>query len=525
MDKKENIFEENKQVRPNIFEKRKYIRSFCNRDFSKNIILADDVYVNIEGNSENYRNTNCIIGKSEEAYNYYINPNINQMNTSYIIKDYDGEILSEYAELFEAKGYIVKAINYMNTRESMKYNLFDYLNYEDDVSDLVKMITKSNIIGLTKGEKLLKNAENLLLEAIIYYIMLELPYEEHNIGTIIKMLDLAKPKGNASEEYASDMNLLFVALEKDTSNEDSKMAVESYKKFLEAARHMEGIIVDNLKKYLSIYSLNSISRITNRDNLELDEIFMAGKKVVLLVVTPSNNIQYEYIADTFISQIITHIKYMADKRHCSKLPNKIHLISNNIIYSDIKNILQEAYKYNMYISLCIDNFSKMMNYYENVYEIIDSCSALICYDYKNEYIKDFIRYKIVEGVNLDSYSEEEKIDEESFDLDEYMSDVDRECYQTFIQYSRPILCKEYDIEESDNYIISDNRVKKYKMDLLKEEIENQIYRNLIYEIDVNQKSVKYRENVNVDISARQLISDEIYSNIEMKLNKTLIKDV
>lgn len=167
----------------------------------------------------------------------------------------------------------------------------------------------------------------------------------------------------------------------------------------------------------------------------------------------------------------------------------------------------------------------MMNYYENVYEIIDSCSALICYDYKNEYIKDFIRYKIVEGVNLDSYSEEEKIDEESFDLDEYMSDVDRECYLTFIQYSRPILCKEYDIEESDNYIISDNRVKKYKMDLLKEEIENQIYRNLIYEIDVNQKSVKYRENVNVDISARQLISDEIYSNIEMKLNKTLIKDV
>ena len=42
---------------------------------------------------------------------------------------------------------------------------------------------------------------------------------------------------------------------------------------------------------------------------------------------------------------------------------------------------------------------------------------------------------------------------------------------------------------------------------------------------MNQKSVKYRENVNVDISARQLISDEIYSNIEMKLNKTLIKDV
>lgn len=525
MDKKENIFEENKQDRPSIFEKKKYIRSFCNRDFSKNLILADEVNVNIDSARENYRNTNCLIGNKEQVYNNFIQPNILQMNMSYIIKDYDGEILSEYGNILEAKGYIVKVINYMNTKESLEYNIFDYLNYDEDVSDFVSIITKSNVIGLTKGEQLLKNAENALLEAIIYYIMLELPYEEHNIRTVLKMLNLAKPKGNANEEYDSDMHLLFVDLEKNTISDDKKMAIDSYKRFLEAAKHMEGIIIENLEKYLSIYSMNSISRITNNNTLKLDEIFMAGKKVVLLVVTPSNNEKYEYIADTFISQIITYIKYMADKRHCSKLPNKIHLISNNIMYTKLKDLLQEAYKYNMFISVSIDNFNKMMNYYDNIYEIIDSCSALICYDYENEFINDFIIYKIVEGVNLDSYSDNDKIDEETFDLNESLADMEEDDYLVFIQYSRPILGKIYDIEEHDNYISLDNRMKSYKIDMLKDEVENQIYRNLIYEIDANERTIRCRENVNVDIGARQFISDEIYSNLAMKLNKPLINDV
>ena len=39
MEKRENITEDNRQDRPSIFEKKRYIRSFSNRDFYKNIIF------------------------------------------------------------------------------------------------------------------------------------------------------------------------------------------------------------------------------------------------------------------------------------------------------------------------------------------------------------------------------------------------------------------------------------------------------------------------------------------------------
>lgn len=523
MEKRDNITEDGKQDRPSIFEKKRYIRSFSNRDFFKNIILADNVYVNIDSAKEHYGNTNCIIGTKEEVYDYFIEPNLLQMNMSYIIKDYDGNVLSGYGDILRDKGYIVKTINYMDTSDSLEYNVFDFLNYEEDVCDLVSMITKSNIIGLSKGERLLKNAENLLLESIIYYIMSELPFEEHNINTILKMLKLARPIGKPDEEYNSDMHLLFKILEE--KSEENNLAVEKYNKFLEAAKHMEGIIIENIENYLSIYSMQSVRRITNSNTLQLDDLFMTGKKVILLVVVPSSNPKYEYMADTFISLLTTYIKYMADKRHCSKLPNKIHLICNNMIYNHLETLLKDAYKYNMFVTLSIDDHNNLMNYYGNIYEIIDGCSAFICFDYKKEFIKDYIRYKIVEAVNLDTYSESEKIDEENFNMDEYLEEVDGDSYIVFIQYSRPILGEIYDVEEHENYMPIDLRLNKYKLDTLKDKVENQIYRNLISEIESSENSIKSRENVDVDIGSKQLISDEIYNDLAMKLNKLLINDV
>ena len=216
---------------------------------------------------------------------------------------------------------------------------------------------------------------------------------------------------------------------------------------------------------------------------------------------------------------------MADKRHCSKLPNKIHLICNNMIYNHLELLLKDAYKYNMFVTLSIDDHEKLMDYYGNIYEIIDSCSAFICYNYKEEYIKDYIKYKVVEAVNLDTYSELEKLNEESFNIDEFLEQFTEDSYIVFIQYSRPILGEIYDIEEHDNYSIKDVRVNKLKLDELKDKVENQIYRNLISEIDLNERSIRSKENVDVDIGAKQLVSDEMYSDLAMKLNKPLINDV
>ena len=69
---KKDIFDDNGQDRPSIFEDKKYIRSFCNRDFSKNIIAAKDVYIDIYNKKEEYKSTNVLIGDVEKINQSFI---------------------------------------------------------------------------------------------------------------------------------------------------------------------------------------------------------------------------------------------------------------------------------------------------------------------------------------------------------------------------------------------------------------------------------------------------------------------
>ena len=86
---RDNILNENNQDRPNIFEDKKYIRSFCNRDFHKNLIVAKDVYVDMYNKKEEYTNTNVLVGDIDIASKSFVEPNIVQMNTSYIVKHHN----------------------------------------------------------------------------------------------------------------------------------------------------------------------------------------------------------------------------------------------------------------------------------------------------------------------------------------------------------------------------------------------------------------------------------------------------
>lgn len=526
----------NQQDRPSIFEERKYIRSFSNRDFSKNMIVSQDVLVDINSTINEYKSTNCLIGKVENITSTFVEPNIVQMNSSYIIKDYDGEMLSTYKDMLTAGGYNVKIINYMDTKKSLKYNIFNYINYEEDVYNFVRMVTKSNVIGLSKGQLLLKNAENLLLEAIIYYIMSELPHEEHCIETIQRMLKLAEPKGEVSEEYDSDLNMLFAVLDnnnkgaKDKKNKDENkdniesecnnednIALERYKQFLLASKHMENVIIKNVEQYLSVYYMNSIKRITNDDTLKVEDIFDTDKVIVFIVV-PKDNENYEYMADMLMTQLIIYLQYVAEQKYCGRLPKKIHIITYNLMHNDILKLVKEAHEYNIILSVGIDNIEKMMPYYENIYDVIDSFSMLICYDYKEALMKEYIEFRVYEE-NKDILKEGE------IQLSEYMEEENKDQYLILFKYTKPIIGIPYAVKEMENYMYISEQAKEYKMDLLKEEVKSQIYRNLVSQIEDNTASVKVKENVNVDIASKTLVADNVYENISTKVNKELLKDI
>ena len=279
---------------------------------------------------------------------------------------------------------------------------------------------------------------------------------------------------------------------------------------------------------MAIYSMNSIKGITNEDTIDADELF-TNDKVAIFIIVPRENENYEYLGDTLITSLITYLQYVADQKHYGKLPYKVHIMTYNLIYKDILKLLKDVDSYNMLLSVGMKDTEHMMKYYENVYDVIDNYSMMICYEYDKyeedsvkdtddkKLIKEFIKFRIVE-------ENKEYLDEDTFELNDYIED-DEENYLILIKYTKPILGKLYNIKDNENYVAINEKVIDAKVELLKEEINNQIYRNLISQIDANERSIKTKENVNIDIGSKNLVNDDIYSNITTKVNKPLIKDV
>ena len=257
---------------------------------------------------ETYKKSNFLYGDFDDIRECFMEPNILQMNMSYIVKDFDGILYETYKDTFDNAGYNVKVINFIDYLDSDKFNIFSYFNYEQDVSMFVNLITNSYAHDINNSERLIKNAEKYLLEAILYYIMIELPHEEHTMKTVFRMLKLAKPYEGIENEYESDMDLLFNDLE-----DEDHMALIKYKKFRTSAVRIEGLIIENIEKYLSLYNVNSIKSICNEDEVNLDE--MIDKYEILFVVTPTDAKEYERLADIFVYQCLSYLEYIAEKKY------------------------------------------------------------------------------------------------------------------------------------------------------------------------------------------------------------------
>lgn len=499
-----------------LFENKKAVRNLSNKKFLKNIILANDVYIDINAGIETYKKSNFLYGDMDDIRECFIEPNILQMNMSYIVKDYDGILYATYKDVFENAGYEVKLVNFIDFLESDKFNVFEYFNYEQDVSMFVNLITDSYMNKLSHSEKLIKNAERNLLEAILYYIMIELPYKEHNMKTVFKMLELARPYNTDNTEYSSDLDLLFNDID---SDESYHIALDKYKKFHTGAVHIEKTVVENVKKYLSLYDVNSIRSICNEDEIHIEE--MVQEDEILFVVVPKESKEYEKIADIFMYQTMMYLDYIAEKEYKAKLPNPVHIMAPGMITPIVDIVLKNCFKRNYIVTFGVDSLAKYEDYYDDMYELIEQCSAFICYDYSNVQIRDFVKKLVINKYNSDIKTQEKLNPTINIELEDYMPVDDADCI-VFLQYTKAICANIFEADRMSQYEdVSSKEMKEY-MDSVEQAVASQIYSNLICAINKNLDGIKIGENVNIDIGSKKLIQDKVYENITMKVKKNML---
>ena len=193
-------------------EKQKY----KDRKEQKNLILAEDIRLSLNGRKIK-RNANvCVVGASGTGKSrYVVKPNLMQLNTSYVITDPKGELFKETGKMFLNHKYKVKVFNLKDISETMKYNPFKYFYKIEDIFSFIKMLIENTDNGAKGNDPFWEKAETLLLQAIMIYLYEERPKHEQTLPNVIKLLRTAKIAEDEEKGTVNPLDIIFSDLEKE----------------------------------------------------------------------------------------------------------------------------------------------------------------------------------------------------------------------------------------------------------------------------------------------------------------------
>jgi len=305
---------------------REDILPFVDPDPKNNIVLTqtESLTMNPRPRPGKYaRNKNVLVigGSGSGKTRFFVKPNLMQCESkkypvSFVITDPKGTILPEVGKfLKEERGYTIKVLNLIDVAKSHGYNPFSYIKTEQDILTFVTALIQ-NTKGESKGgDDFWVKAETLLYQALIGYIIYELPPPDRNVITLRSMLN-AMEVHEDDESYKNAVDFLFDELEfgdeeKGIKPKPEHFAVEQYRAYKLAAGKTAKSILISCAARLSPFSIKEVRELMRNDELELDKLggykTASGKtvkrKTALFVMISDTNPTYNFIVGLMYSQL------------------------------------------------------------------------------------------------------------------------------------------------------------------------------------------------------------------------------
>lgn len=154
------------------------------------------------------------------------------------------------------------------------------------VTNLFKSTTPK---GATSSDPFWDTAAQMLLLALIFYLIYEAQEDEHNFTTVMEMLRAGSIDDEESSGY-SPLDRLFDTLgEKDPEH----IAYKYYKDYHSGTAKTLKSIQITLAARLEKFNLESLSQLTRTDELELD--WMGERKTALFAIIPDNDTSFNFL--------------------------------------------------------------------------------------------------------------------------------------------------------------------------------------------------------------------------------------
>lgn len=290
----------------------------------------------------------------------YSIPNAFQMLGSYVFTDPKGELYDKTAGYLRKNGYEIKVLNLVNPANSDGYNPLLHIRSEIDVDVIANTIVKGQKSETGSNDPYWDDMAEMLLKALIYYLMATRPEEEQNLASCSELVRAANANGGS--------NLLTELMNQLPYDHPARM---NYKSIEIAPEKTYGSILSSLQSKLGKFDSKEIAEVTSTDTIDFDEI--GSRKTAVYVISSDTHKAYDFLLTIFFSQMIQQLYDFADKNGGRlKMPTFFILdeFANIGQIPDFDKKISTSRSRGISFSVILQNLDQLEAVYEKSYETI-----------------------------------------------------------------------------------------------------------------------------------------------------------
>ena len=289
----------------------------------------------------------------------YSIPNAYQCLGSYVFTDPKGELYDTTAGYLKQQGYDIKVLNLVRPQYSDGYNPLMHITSELDVDIIANIIVKGQKTD-SNSDPYWDDMAEMLLKALIYYLLATRPDEEQNLASCAELVRAANTNGGN--------NLLTELMSELPYDHPARM---NYKSIEIAPEKTYGSILSTLQSKLGKFDSKEIAELTSTNTINFEEI--GSKKTALYVISSDTNAAYDFLLTIFFSQMIQQLYDYADQNG-GKLKERTYFILDEFAnigkIPDFDKKISTSRSRGISFSVILQNIDQLEAVYEKSYETI-----------------------------------------------------------------------------------------------------------------------------------------------------------
>jgi len=290
----------------------------------------------------------------------YSIPNAYQCLGSYVFTDPKGELYDRTAGYLRNKGYDIKVLNLVRPQYSDGYNPLMHINSEIDVDVIANTIVKGQKTDGGGSDPFWDDSAEMLLKALIYYLLAKRPPEEQNLASCAELVRAANTNGGS--------NLLTELISELPYDHPARM---NYKSIEIAPEKTYSSILSTLQSKLGKFDSKEIAELTSTDTINFEEI--GSRKTAVYVISSDTHTAYDFLLTIFFSQMIQQLYDYADQNG-GKLKERTFFILDEFAnigkIPDFDKKISTSRSRNISFSVILQNVDQLEAVYEKSYETI-----------------------------------------------------------------------------------------------------------------------------------------------------------